>query len=82
MHEGVTVSVPTVAAVKVQMFVQAACRPIWNVVAVVVPHANAPTDASVAAVVIPVQPVIVSDAVPATKVSGAPTLRVPTLAVR
>jgi len=82
VQEGVTVSVPTVAAEKVQMFVQAACRPIRKVVAVGVPHTKAPTDANSAAVVIPVQPPIVSDAVPATKVSGAPTVRVPTAAVK
>ena len=82
VHEGVTGSVPTVAAEKVQRFVQAAWRPIRKVVAVGVPHTNAPVDSSCAAVVIPVQPPIVSDAVPVTKVSGAPTVRVPTAAVR
>jgi len=82
VQEGVTVSVPTVAAEKVQMFVQAACRPIRKVVAVGVPHTKAPTDANSAAVVIPVQPPIVSDAVPATNVSGAPTVRAPTAAVK
>ena len=79
---GVTVSVPTVAAENVQIFVHAACSPIWKVVAVGVPHTNAPTEARVAAVVIPVQPVMVRLAVPATNESGAPTVRVPTAAVR
>jgi len=82
MQEGVTASVPTVAAENVHMLVHAACRPIWKVVAVGVPHTKAPTDASVAASVIPVHPPIVRTAVPATKVSGAPTVRVPTAAVR
>jgi len=82
VHEGVTVSVPTVAAEKVQMFVQADCRPIRKVVAEGVPHTNAPDDSSCAAVLIDPQLLIVSDAVPATKVSGAPTVRVPTAAVK
>ena len=82
MQEGVTVSVPTVAAENVQMLVHAACRPIRKVVAVGVPHTKAPKDASCAALVIPVHPPIVRTAVPAKKVSGAPTERVPTAAVR
>jgi hypothetical protein len=82
MQEGVTASVPTVAAENVQMLVHAACRPIWKVVAVGVPHTKAPEDASVAALVIPVHPPIVRTAVPAKKVSGAPTERVPTADVR
>ena len=82
MQEGVTASVPTVAAENVQMLVHAACRPIWKVVAVGVPHTKAPNDSSCAALVMPVHPPIVRTAVPATKVSGAPTVRVPTAAVR
>ena len=82
MQEGVTVSVPTVTAENVQMFVHAACSPIWKVVEVGVPHTKAPTEARVAAEVIPVQPPTVNDAVPATNVSGAPTVRVFTAAVR
>jgi len=84
MHEGVTVSVPTVApAEMLQRGVpQEAVEPIWKVVAVRVPHTNAPVDSSCAAVVIDPQLLIVSDAVPATKVSGAPTVRVPTAAVK
>ena len=82
MQEGVTASVPTVAAENVQMLVHAACRPIWKVVAVGVPHTKAPNDSSCAALVIPVHPPIVRTAVPAQKVSGAPTERVPTAAVR
>jgi hypothetical protein len=82
MQEGVTVSVPTVAAENVQMLVHAASRPIRKVVAVGVPHTKAPIDASAAALVIAPHPLIVRTAVPATKVSGAPTVRVPTAAVR
>jgi len=82
MQDGVTVSVPTVAAVKEQMLVHAACRPILKVLAVGVPHTNAPNDSSCAALVIPVQPLIVKEAVPATNVRGAPTVKVPTAAVR
>jgi hypothetical protein len=83
MHEGVMVSVPTEAPEeKVHRFVHAACKPIRKVVGVGFPHTKAPVDANCAAVVIPVQLPIVSDAVPATKVSGVPTVRVPTAAVR
>jgi len=82
MQEGVTVSVPTVAAENVQMLVHAASRPIRKVVAVGMPHTKAPIDASAAALVIAPHPLIVRTAVPATKVSGAPTVRVPTAAVR
>jgi len=82
MQEGVTASVPTVAAENVQRLVHAACRPIRKVVAVGVPHTKAPNDASCAAVVMPVHPPIVRAAVPATKVRRAPTGRVPTAAVR
>ena len=40
MHEGVTVSAPTAAALNVQVLVQEAPphTPIWKVVAVGVPH--------------------------------------------
>ena len=64
------------------MFVHAACSPIWKVVAVGVPHTNAPTEARLAAEVIPVQPPIVKAAVPAKNLRGVPTARVPTAAVR
>jgi hypothetical protein len=82
MQEGVTASVPTVAAENVQRLVHAACRPIRKLFAVGGPHAKAPNDSSCAALVIPKHPPIVRTAVPATKVSGAPTVRVPTAAVR
>ena len=84
VHEGVTASVPTVApAEMVQRGVaQVAAEPMRKVVAVGVPQTNAPVDSSCAALVIDPQSAIVSDAVPATKVSGAPTVRVPTAAVK
>ena len=82
MQEGVTASVPTVAAENVQMLVHVACRPIRKLFAVGA-HTKAPTDASCAALVmVPKHPPIVRTALPATKVSGAPTVRVPTAAVR
>jgi len=89
MHEDVTVSVPTVAAEKPQVLVheEPSQMPILKVVAVGVPQtATVVEDARVPALVIPAAvhpaPVMVSEAVPATKVSGAPTVRVPTAAVR
>ena len=57
--------------------------PILKVVAVGVPHTATVVEvASVAASVIPAHPVMANEAVPATKVSGAPTVRVPAAAVK
>jgi hypothetical protein len=77
MQEGVTVSAPTVAALNRQSVAHPASWPTLKVVAVVVPHAkpeNVPIKEPTKE-----QPDIVREVpMPATKVSGAPTVRAPT----
>jgi hypothetical protein len=82
---GFTVSVPAVATLNVHVLVQDAPphSPIWKVVAVGVPHTTTfVAEASCAAVAMTPHPLIVREAVPATKVKGVPTARVPTAAVK
>lgn len=80
MQEGVTVSAPTVAALNWHSVVHAASWPTLKEVAVGVPHAK-PEKAPVKE---PgkVHEVMVREVpAPAIKLSGAPTVRVPTAAV-
>jgi len=81
---GFTVSVPAMAALNVHVLAQEAPPhiPIWKVFAVGGPHATTfVAEASAAAVVMPPHPLIVREAVPATKERGVPKARVPTAAV-
>ena len=80
MQEGVTVSAPTAAALNWHSVVQAASWPTLKEVAVGVPHAK-PVKAPVKDPGKVQEDMVREVPAPAMKLSGAPTVRVPTAAV-